>query len=177
MLMRIIKYCCKYLKMKKDPVSYARSIGVRVGKNTRMLGIGLDTFGSEPYLVRLGSKVEITSGVKFITHDGGVWSLRDNNPTVDVIAPITVGDNVFIGINSIILPGISIGDNCVIGAGSVVSRDIPPGTVAAGVPAKPLKTVEEYRAKALENSIETYLMSPEEKKKYLLYRFYPQSGI
>ena len=176
MLMRIIKYCCKYLKMKKDPVGYARSLGVRVGNKTRVLGMEIGTFGSEPYLVSLGDNVSVTSGVKFITHDGGMWVLRNEFPAIDIIAPIRVGNNVFIGMDSIIMPGVTIGDNCVIGAGSLVSRDIPPGTVAAGVPAKPLKTVEEYRAKALENSIETYLMSPEEKKKYLLNRFYPQAG-
>ena len=63
---------------------------------------------------------------------------------MEVIAAITVGSNVFIGVNSIILPGVTIGDNVVIGAGSVVTRDIPSGVVAAGCPARPLRSIDEY---------------------------------
>ena len=172
MIVRGIRRLVRYWRIKKDPIGYARSLGVRVGNKTRILGMEIGTFGSEPYLVSLGDNVSVTSGVKFITHDGGMWVLRNEFPAIDIIAPIRVGNNVFIGMDSIIMPGVTIGDNCVIGAGSLVSRDIPPGTVAAGVPAKPLKTVDEYRAKALENSIQTYLMSSEEKKKYLINRFY-----
>jgi hypothetical protein len=91
--------------------------------------------------------VTVTSGVRFVTHDGGVWVFRDALPDIDVIAPIVVGNNVFIGINSVILPGVTIGDDCVIGAGSVVNRDVPRGTVAAGVPARALGPIERYREK------------------------------
>ena len=54
-----------------DPISYARHIGVRLGSDCRLLGIGRDTFGSEPYLVRIGDHVTVTAEVRFITHDGG----------------------------------------------------------------------------------------------------------
>lgn len=171
MIKRIIVFCINYWKLKTNPMGYARSIGVRVGHKTRMLGMELGSFGSEPYLVQIGDNVSIASGVKFITHDGGVWVLRDQDPDMDIIAPIKVGNNVIIGIDSIILPGVIIGDNCVIGAGSVVSRDIPSRTVAAGVPAKPIKTIEEYRKKAKEKNMKIHLLPPDEKKKYLLNRF------
>ncbi|MBR8842473.1 MULTISPECIES: DapH/DapD/GlmU-related protein [Pseudoalteromonas] len=59
-------------------------------------------------------------------------------------SPITIGDNVFIGWGSIVLPGVNIGNNCVIGAGSVVTKDIPEGMVAAGNPAKVIKATAEY---------------------------------
>ncbi|NOU51794.1 acyltransferase [Pseudoalteromonas sp. JBTF-M23] len=59
-------------------------------------------------------------------------------------SPITIGNNVFIGWGSIVLPGVHIGDDCVIGAGSVVTRDIPAGHVAAGNPAKVIKPTQEY---------------------------------
>ena len=58
--------------------------------------------------------------------------------------PIRIGDNVFIGWGTIVLPGVTIGDNVVIGAGSVITKDIPSGVVAAGNPAKILKPLEEY---------------------------------
>lgn len=69
-------------------------------------------------------------------------------------SPIRIGNNVFIGWGSIVLPGITIGDNVVIGAGSVVAKDIPADSVAAGNPAKVIKPTHEYiadyRAKLLE---------------------------
>jgi len=56
-------------------------------------------------------------------------------------APIVIGKNVWIGSGSIVLPGITIGENAVVAAGSVVSRDVEPGTVVAGVPARFIKRV------------------------------------
>ena len=53
--------------------------------------------------------------------------------------PITIGDNVWIGANAIILPGVKIGSNTVIGAGSVVTKDIPNNSIAAGVPCKVIR--------------------------------------
>jgi acetyltransferase-like isoleucine patch superfamily enzyme len=70
---------------------------------------------------------------------------RDELPDVVLHLPITVGSNVFIGSDSIILPGVSIGDNSVVGAGSVVTKDVPTGTVVAGCPARVVKSVDEYK--------------------------------
>ncbi len=132
-------------RMRRDPVGYARRIGVRLGRRCRILGMDPATFGSEPYLVRLGDHVTVTSGVRFITHDGGVWIFRDQEPDIDVFGPIVVGNNVFIGIGAIIMPGVTIGDDCVVAAGAVVTRDVPSGMVAGGVPAKIIKPIGEYR--------------------------------
>ena len=55
--------------------------------------------------------------------------------------PVTIGDNVWIGGNVTILPGVTIGDNCTIGAGSVVTHDIPANSIAAGNPARVIKTI------------------------------------
>ena len=126
-------------------------------------------FGSEPYLITIGKNVEITAGVRFITHDGGIWSLRnvdEKYKDLDAFGPINVGNNVFIGNNAIILPGVTIGDNVVIGAGAIVTRDIPSNSVAAGVPAKVIKTLEEYGEKALtkEGTLKTKGLSSAEKK-------------
>jgi len=62
--------------------------------------------------------------------------------TLESGAPIRIGDNVWIGGNVSILPGVTIGENCVIGAGSVVNKDIPPHSVAAGVPCRVIKSLE-----------------------------------
>ena len=57
--------------------------------------------------------------------------------------PITIGNNVWMGCNVVVCPGVTIGDNCVIGAGSVVTRDIPANHLAFGVPAKPIREITE----------------------------------
>ncbi len=151
-----------------DPIGYARRLGVVIGKDCRLISVD---FGTEPFLVTLGDHVSITMA-HFITHDGGLWVFRERSPEVDVIAPIRVGNNVFIGFGAIILPGVTIGDNVVIGAGAVVARDIPSNCVAVGVPARPVKSIDEYwsslDAKGL---LRTKQMKPEEKRSYLVNHF------
>ena len=132
------------LRAQRDPIGYARSIGVRIGENCRLLCDPATAFGSEPFLVTLGNHVTVTAGVRFITHDGGVWVFRDEHPDIDLFGPIAVGDNAFIGVATIVMPGVTIGNNCVIGSGSVVTRDIPDNTVAVGSPARVIKTTAEY---------------------------------
>ena len=94
-----------------DPIGHARSIGVTIGDHSRLVHV---SFGSEPWLIRIGEHFSGT-WVSFVTHDGGVWVLRRSHPDIDRLAPIIVGDNVFIGSNTVILPGVTIGDNVVIG--------------------------------------------------------------
>ncbi len=127
-----------------------REFGVRIGSGCRIFSKSpIETFGSEPYLIRIGDHVTITEGVRFITHDGGTWVFRLEDPDFDVFDTIELKDNVFIGIATIIMPGVTIGENTVIGSHSVVSKDIPANSVAAGVPAKVIMTLEEYRIKKL----------------------------
>ena len=57
--------------------------------------------------------------------------------------PVTIGNDCWFGANVVVCPGVTIGDNCVIGAGSVVTRDIPPNSFAAGVPAKVIRMITE----------------------------------
>lgn len=128
----------------RDPEAFARSIGVNLTGRVRFYGISRWMFGSEPWLITLGDNVYITAGVQFVTHDGGTLILRKEHPDLEWTAPIVVGDDVYIGIRSIILPGVTIGNRCVIGAGSVVARDIPDNTVAAGVPARPIRSTDDY---------------------------------
>lgn len=124
----------------------ARKLGVVVGEGCR---IYTRQFGSEPFLVRIGDRVTVTAGVQFITHDGSTWLIRDSKGRRFRFAPISIGDDVFVGVNSIILPGVDIGNRCVIGAGSVVTRSIPDGSVAVGVPARVIGTFDQFEAKAL----------------------------
>lgn len=156
-----------------DPINYARSLGVRVGDGCRFIGVTIETFGTEPYLIQIGNHVTLTANVRFINHDGGVWVLRDKCPDADIIAPIVIGDNTFIGMSTLIMPGVTIGDNCVIGAGSVVTRDIPSGHVAVGVPARCIKTIAEYEEKVRQQALHIRSLGQSEKREKLEQTFFP----
>lgn len=143
-----------------------------------IIGSGCDIypnveFGSEPYLIRIGNNVRITYGVKFITHDGGLWTLRKMGlaDNIDVFGMIEIGDNTNIGWNVIIMPGVKIGKNCVIGAGAIVTKDIPNNSVAVGAPAKVIESIEEYAEKVKTKCDYTKDLGWIEKKKYLTKKY------
>ena len=92
--------------------------------------------------------------------------MREDHPTIDMVGPIVVGNNVYLGYGAMVLPGVTIGDNSVIGAHAVVSKDIPPNCVAVGVPARPVRSSGEYRENSLARGHETKLMSPQAKRTY-----------
>ncbi len=131
----------------KDPMKYKlqkyRMHGARIGDGVRAFS---PITSAESYLISVGNNVTIATGVRFITHDNSAIKIYDD--ATDFVGPITIGNNVFIGAYSILLPGITIADNCIIGAGSVVIRSCTePGTIIAGNPAKPIGTVDKMREK------------------------------
>lgn len=156
-----------FLFKKIYPEKYAKYIGVKIGLNCRLINV---SFSTEPYLVTIGNHVSATQ-VRFETHDGGVWVFRNSNPELDIIKPITIGNNVFIGFGSVILPGVTIGDNVVIAAYAVVSRDIPPNSVAAGIPAKVIKSIDEYIDKVSQIGDKTKSMTYKDKKDFYLQKY------
>jgi acetyltransferase-like isoleucine patch superfamily enzyme len=160
---RLIRWAHTQYRVRRDPVAYARSLGVTIGEGSHLYGGDTGTFGSEPYLVTLGKNCHIANDVRFITHDGMAIVLRGRYPDIDLVEPIVVGDNVAIGMRSIILPGVRIGSNCIVGCASVVNRDVPDNTIVAGVPARVLGTLEDYERKVVGRSIGTGAMHGSEK--------------
>lgn len=131
----------------------------------------MQNFGSEPYLIEIGNNVKIVNGVRFITHDGGVHVLRNSKEkyrNIDLFGRIIIKDNVFIGLNSIILPGVTIGTNVVIGAGSIVTRSIPDNTIVAGNPARKICTINEFEIKRKNLFLNSKQLDFNEKKSKVL---------
>ncbi len=158
-----------------DPVRTSRYMGVRIGKDCRIYGCDPQMWGTEPFLVRIGDNVFITDGCRFITHDGGTLILRRDVPDLEITAPIIIGNDVYLGIRSIILPGVTIGNRVIVGAGSIVTKDIPDNSVAAGSPARVIKTVDDYLKRAKERSLHLGHLSAWEKESALRKKYFPFS--
>ncbi len=102
----------------------------------------------KPHLISIGSYCKITTGVIILAHDYSISvARRVFGEFVGGTAPTRIGDNCFLGMNSIILPGTTIGNNCIVGAGSVVGGEYPDNVVIAGNPAKVICTLDEYYKK------------------------------
>jgi acetyltransferase-like isoleucine patch superfamily enzyme len=155
-----------------NPAFFAKKVGVNLKGSLFIYGASPGMFGSEPWLISMGDNVHIAGGVSFVNHDGGVLILRHKYPSLEITKPIEIKDNVYIGMNSIIMPGVKIGNNVIIGAGSVVNKDIPDNSVFAGVPAKFIKSIDDYLVKCKKDSLGMGHLSREEKaielKKFFL---------
>lgn len=152
----------------KKRIQILRRLGVKIGNKCEIYPDV--SFGSEPYLVELGDNVRLAVGVKITTHDGGLWVLRNDGrlKNADRFGKVKIGNNVHVGLNTIIMPGVTIGDNVIIGCGAVVTKDIPANSVAVGVPAKAIESIDDYYEKIKDKVVYTKSMSVEEKKQYLI---------
>ncbi|WP_272492482.1 acyltransferase [Cognataquiflexum nitidum] len=117
--------------------NYLRFRGVKIGKNTMIsLGAKVDTHRGK---VSIGDNCLITSGVKILSHDG---ASRLINKDDFGYGEVKIGNNVFLGVNAVVLRDVTKGNNSVVAAGAIVTKDVPPQSVVAGNPAKIIKTLE-----------------------------------
>ncbi|MBQ8394093.1 MAG: acyltransferase [Clostridia bacterium] len=124
-----------------------RDGGGQVGENVDIIESKIDL--GAPYLIKIGNNVTITC-VRILTHDA---SLKKKIGYTKV-GKVHIGDNVFIGAGSIILPNVSIGNNCIVGAGTVVAKDVPNNSVVIGNPMRVISTYDacvEKNIKAMQN--------------------------
>ena len=100
---------------------------------------------ADPKLVKIHNNVSIATNVRFVNHDridivlSGIFNKKYGKQ----YGCIEVMDNVFIGADTVILPGVRIGPNAIVGAGSIVTKDIPANVVAVGNPCKVLREIGE----------------------------------
>ena len=115
------------------------SMGMKVGRNFgRLNGVILDP--SHCWLIEIGDNVTLAPRVHILCHDASTKTFLNYTK----IGRVTIGDNVFIGAESVVLPGVTIGSNVIIGANSTVTHDVPDNCVVVGSPARVLCSLEEY---------------------------------
>lgn len=133
MIKQGINYIKKLMMSRQEYIEFLRKKGVSIGEGCDINKTA--NFGSEPWLISIGNNVRVTERVQFITHDGGLWTLRKMgliNDNAVKYGRIIIGDNCNISWDVTIMPGVRIGDNCVIACGAVCTKDIPSGEIWGG---------------------------------------------
>ncbi len=114
--------------------------GMKVGTGfNRQQGVYLDP--THCWLIEIGDNVTMSVHVTLLAHDASTKAICGYTK----LGRITVGSGTFIGAGATLLPGVTVGEGAIIGAGSVVTRDIPAYTIAAGSPARVIRTLEQQK--------------------------------
>lgn len=139
----------KFQNSSEDYIKWMKERGAKIGENVTIFdpkNTLLDV--TRPYMIEIGNNVQITRGVIILTH-GYEWAVIKNvyGDILGSCGKVTIGNNVFIGMNTIILKGVKIGDNVIVGAGSIVTKDLESNGVYSGNPAKFIMSLEQYKNK------------------------------
>ena len=140
--MKLFRKIVELLRGEPQNIDKLIKRGMKIGKNfCRMGGVSIDAVHC--YHITIGDNVTFAPRVQILAHDASTMMFLGKARAANV----SIGNCVFVGAGSIILPGVHIGNRVIIGAGSIVSKDIPDNSVAAGNPAKVLCSIEEYLEK------------------------------
>lgn len=130
--------------------------GIEIGKGTHFFDPMTTTIDIQrPWMLHVGEYCKVTQNVTILCHDYSRSVIRRKYGEVIGEAKQTyIGDNVFIGLNSVICMGAHIGNNVIIGAGSIVTGNVPNDTVAAGCPARVICSLADYYKKRKDHYVE-----------------------
>ena len=135
--------------MKRTEYLRKNHIFAAIGSNCMIMDRKIPLYAN---LIKLGDNVWVASKVDFITHDVAHYMLNGMKNAKELLGGrvkekvgcIEIGDNVFIGANSTVLPNVKIGSNVIIGAGTLVNKDVPDNSVVAGIPARVIGSFEDF---------------------------------
>lgn len=136
---KLIRKILEYLRGEPQHIGKLYKRGLRTGKNFKRMG-GVIIDPSHCYHITIGDNVVLAPRVHILAHDASTGIFFGKTRAANVV----IGNQVFIGAGSIILPGVHIGNRVIIGAGSIVTKDIPDNSVAAGNPAKVICSIDDY---------------------------------
>lgn len=133
----------------KNYVRYLRRLGMQIGEGTTFIDPRNTVIDeTRPWMISIGQTCCITPGVTILTHDYGWGVIKAKyGDVIGSCEKVTIGDNVYIGMNSTVRGGVIIGSNVIIGANSMVTHDIPSNVVVAGNPARVIRSIEDYYEK------------------------------
>ena len=131
---------------------HLKEMGIEIGEGTEFFSPMTTIVDTQnPKLIKIGKNVRVTAGCKILTHDFSSSVLAGKyGECIGAIGSVKIGDNVFIGVNTVILRNTRIGNNVIIGAGSVVSGVVEDDSVYVGVPAKKIMTIDDFYIKRRE---------------------------
>lgn len=137
-------------------IAYYRKRGIQIGERCVFRSPGTTRIDlSRPSLIVIGDNVDMNKNFQIMSHDWSSLVFRAKyHDFVNSSGRVIIGNNVYFGTDVVVLKGVSIGDNCIIGAGSIVSRSIPSNSVAAGVPARVISSLENYYIKRKEAGLQ-----------------------
>ncbi|WP_202320064.1 acyltransferase [Archaeoglobus neptunius] len=118
--------------------------GTKIGRGVDIAN-GVFIEDSFPELIEIEDGVDIGPGVIILAHDSSAHCIDSRIPIT--LKPVVVKRNAYIGARAVILPGVTVGESAIVAAGAVVTRDVPPGKIVAGVPARIIEDVSEYMKK------------------------------
>lgn len=122
-----------------NQIDWLKERGCKIGERLKLIG-NAKIDENHCWHIEIGDDVTIAPGAYILAHDASTKTAIGYTR----IAGVSIGDRVFIGAHTIVLPGVSIGSDCVVGAGSVVSRSIKSGSLVVGNPAKVIGTSADY---------------------------------
>lgn len=121
-------------------IQMLRARGVTIGKNFKVSPLSYIDM-HKPGYIEIGNDVQITRYAMILSYDSSKFKYQDFFKE-DPYGKVRIGNNVYIGAQSIVMPGVCIGDNVIVGANSVVLNDVPSNCIVAGNPAKIIKKMD-----------------------------------